>query len=59
VQVLFYSQGILGLGFVEINIKCVGIEMKEKKCVLDLNDLGLRLYFLIFGHLIKKEFRFT
>jgi len=26
-----YSQGILGLGFVEINIKCVGIEMKEKK----------------------------
>jgi len=32
VQVLFYSQAILGLGYVEINIKCdgIGIEMKEK-----------------------------
>jgi len=30
----------------------------EKTC-LDLDDLGPRLYFLIFGHLIKKEFGFT
>jgi len=54
--------------FVEINLKCAGIEMKEKKRVLDLEkkrvlDLDNRrtrtILFLIFGHLTEKEFGFT